>query len=139
MVNAAEPHRHSQPASASTLGVESQRWAVLHTALECVGGQRGKAVTSNVLKSCRVSVVLFLAAVRRQWGVRKILASTLQQEFLTPLAAARGNDDGTNARAAALAVLAGFDLIRTVLGIDALDERNGHELLVNLFALCLEH
>lgn len=71
--------------------------------------------------------------------VRKTLAGALEQEFIIPLAQAVGNDDSAKARAAAaLAVLAGFDMIRTVLGIDAINEPKGQGLLVDLLELCLE-
>jgi AcrR family transcriptional regulator len=71
--------------------------------------------------------------------VRKTLAGALEQEFIIPLAHALGNDEGAKPRAAAaLAVLAGFDMIRTMLGIDAIDEPKGRQLLVNLLERCLE-
>jgi tetracycline repressor-like protein len=71
--------------------------------------------------------------------VRKTLARALELEFIGPLAKELGNGEGTKARAAAvLAVLAGFDMVRTVLGIDALGEPRGRQLLVTLLELCLE-
>jgi hypothetical protein len=47
--------------------------------------------------------------------------------------------EGTRARTvAALAVLAGFDLLQRVLGIEVLGEPEGRRLLVKLLAVCME-
>jgi AcrR family transcriptional regulator len=83
------------------------------------------------------TLVVLRSAASEQ--VRTTLALGLQSEFITPLAKALGGGNGKRARAAAvLAVLAGFDMVRTVLGIEDLDEPEARRLLATLLDVCLE-
>ena len=73
--------------------------------------------------------------------VRKAVALGLEREFIQPLAeelGARGRDGAQARAAAALAILAGFDLVRTVLGIEVLNRPQGRQLLLTLLKLCLD-
>jgi AcrR family transcriptional regulator len=71
--------------------------------------------------------------------VRTTLALGLKSEFIAPLAKALGGANRMRARAAAvLAVLAGFEMVRTVLGIEALDEPEARRLLTRLLDVCVE-
>jgi hypothetical protein len=71
--------------------------------------------------------------------VRRVLALRLGREFIAPLASALGAGEGTAAHAAIiLAVLAGFDMVRTVLGIQALDKPKARRLLIKLIEVCID-
>ena len=68
----------------------------------------------------------------RSAEVRKVLSSALDGEFLAPLGEALGGKASRARAVAALAVLAGFDLLHTVLGIEVLNQPEGRRLLVKL-------
>jgi AcrR family transcriptional regulator len=71
--------------------------------------------------------------------VRKLLVLALEREFLGPLAEAIGHGAESRARAiSVLAVLAGFDLVHSVLGIDVLGDAHGQRLLQRLLEVCLD-
>jgi AcrR family transcriptional regulator len=69
---------------------------------------------------------------------RKPLALGLEREFIDTLATALGGGGSRVRAAAALAVLAGFDTLRTVLGIEVLDEPEARRLLLKLLRVCVE-
>ena len=100
-----------------------------------LGDRRGLGPTDRA--SFDATLVVLRSAASEQ--VRTALALGLQSEFITPLAKALGGGNGKRARAAAvLAVLAGFDMVRTVLGIEDLDEPEARRLLAKLLDVCLE-
>jgi AcrR family transcriptional regulator len=71
--------------------------------------------------------------------VRKALVQALEREFLRPLAEGIGHGaEGRTRAISVLAVLAGFDLVHSVLGIDALGDAGGRRLLQRLLEVCLD-
>jgi AcrR family transcriptional regulator len=71
--------------------------------------------------------------------VKRILVRALEREFLTPLAESIGHGNEGRVRAiAVLGVLAGFDVVHSVLGIDVLGDPGGRRLLLQLLEVCLD-
>jgi AcrR family transcriptional regulator len=71
--------------------------------------------------------------------VKKVLVRALEREFLTPLAQSIGRGDEGRVRArAVLGVLAGFDVVHSLLGIDVLSDSGGRRLLLRLLEVCLD-
>jgi AcrR family transcriptional regulator len=70
--------------------------------------------------------------------VRKSLARALDRELVTPLAEHLGGESERGRAVMVLAVLAGFDLVRTVLAIPGLDGPDAHRRLKRVIAACLE-
>jgi AcrR family transcriptional regulator len=73
--------------------------------------------------------------------IQKGLALGIEREFLTPLAEALEATGRKGARpraTAALAILTGFEMVHTVLGIELLQKPQGRALLLDLLRLCLD-
>jgi AcrR family transcriptional regulator len=69
--------------------------------------------------------------------VRALLAKALDDDFITPLAAHLGGEHWRTRAALTLGILAGFDLLRRVLKIDALNRPEAKVLLARAVRACL--
>jgi hypothetical protein len=69
--------------------------------------------------------------------VQQALAKAIENDFVSPLAERMGGRSARTRSAMALAILAGFDLVRAILEIDALEGPEAVRLLERVLAACL--
>jgi len=81
------------------------------------------------------TMVLLRSAPSRE--VQKLLARGLEDDFICPLANRLGGPHWRARTAMTLAILAGFETLRSVLRVDALNEPEARELLERAVRACL--
>lgn len=110
---------------------------IVGVAREGLPGHLARVMVSEHKDRNRFDPTLVLLRSATSAEVQQALASAIEQDFVAPLAERIGGTSARTRSAMALAILGGFDLVRAVLGNDALEGPEAVQLLERVLTACL--